>query len=329
MNDTNKAMVTEMMVACIGCRRCVKVCPSHANGGCDPYYVMHGWDGNVKACIGCGKCSEVCPATDPKTVMMYVKADAIGAKVPDSFTRCGYVREPADPSWQEGLPAVERGDDAYIMPGCIVKGFLPWLEYAAETAFASVGVRVKELPDNKCCMYPVTLRGMTDVERNSYKFRMRNQARGKDIVTLCAGCCNEMGRAAVYAPHISTYLARYIGQIRKLPGTHLKVALEPGCSAERFRNDFEAVVRATGAEPIGNRSGCCGKSVPHVKDALMKERQEECADADVIVVGCPNCMRFYDKYPGGKPVIHIAELVALAAGHRETLRFHSIPVPTD
>lgn len=330
MNETNAKLVEDLMISCIGCKRCLKACPSYANGGCDPYYVMHGWDGNVKACIGCGKCSEVCPATDPKTVMLHMKAEALGLPVPEAFVKYGYVIPPADPSWKEGLPEIPEGKDMYLLPGCIVNGRLPYLKYATARAFQAVGVGIKELSDNKCCMYPIPLRSMTDVERNSVKYRMRNRMQGREAVTLCAGCCNEFARGGVYAPHVSTILARYLERIRGLPGLKgLKVALEPGCSAERFMKDFEAVVRATGAEPVGNRYGCCGKNIPGVKDALMKERQEECADADAIVAGCPNCMVFYDAVPGGKPVIHLTELVALAAGDSETQMYHSLKIRSE
>ncbi len=325
MNEVNSKMVEALMVSCIGCKRCEKVCPSYAHGGCDPYYVMHGWDGNVKACIGCGKCSESCPATDPKTVMMHMKAEALGLSIPDSFVKHGYVIPPKDASWREGLLEVPEGDDMYLMPGCIVNGKIPHLKYAAARAFRAVGVGIRELPGNKCCMYPLPLRGMTDVERNSVKYRMRNGMHGRETVTLCSGCCNEMARGGVYTPHVSTVLARYTGRIAELPGVGgLKVALEPGCSAERFAADFEAVVRSTGAEPIGNSRGCCGKNIEGVSEALMKERQAECADADVIVVGCPNCMVFYDAVPNGKPVLHLTELVALAAGDSETQRYHRL-----
>ncbi|MGI6009132.1 MAG: 4Fe-4S dicluster domain-containing protein [Methanomethylophilus sp.] len=329
MNEINAKLMDQLMTACIGCQRCRKVCPSHAHGGCDPYYVMKGWDGNVKMCIGCGKCSEICPSTDPKTVMMHLKAEALGLKIPDSYVKDGYVRVPADPSWKEGLPEIPQGDDMYMMPGCIVKGFLPYLQYAAARALDAVGVHFKELPEDKCCTYPLVLRSMTDVERLGVKARMHNHARGKEMFTLCSGCCNEFARSGIYAPHISTVLARYVDQIRKLPGVKFKVAIEPGCSAERFRPEIEAVVRACGAEPIGNKSGCCGKTIEGVSQELMAEREAECADADVIVMACPNCMRFYDKYPGGKPILHITELVALAAGDAETQRFHKIKIPAE
>ena len=60
---------------------------------------------------------------------------------------------------------------------------------------------------------------------------------------------------------------------------------------------------------------------------LREERMRECAGADIVVVGCPMCLVKYDALPEGKPVVHISELVAMAAGDRESLGFHSIQIP--
>ena len=86
------------------------------------------------------------------------------------------------------------------------------------------------------------------------------------------------------------------------------------------------VVDAMGYENINNQMGCCGKNVS-VSVPLMEERMQECARADLIVVGCPMCFTKYDSQPDGKPVVHIAELVAMAAGCRGSLDLHTIRVP--
>lgn len=323
---SNDQKVADLMAKCVACGLCTDACPSHAHGGCDPFLVMTGKDGNVLSCIGCGKCTDVCPTTDPKEVMMHRKSEALGLAVPDTFVKYGYVMAPADPSWQAGLPPIPPGDAVWLIPGCTITAKVPFLKYAGARALQAVGAGSRELPGNTCCMYPLPLRSLTDEERDVYKQRMGAAAGGRPLVTLCAGCCNELADAHVVAPHITTYLAQHLDAIRALPRLRLKVALEPGCSAERFAAEFEAVVRATGAEPIGNPFGCCGKTVERIGAEMMRERQADCARADVIVVGCPMCFRMYDACPGGKPVLHLAELVALAAGDRSTLRFHRIPL---
>ncbi len=57
---------------------------------------------------------------------------------------------------------------------------------------------------------------------------------GRDTITLCGGCKYELLAQEVNFPHISEYLAHHLDRIRQLPGAKLRVALEPGCSAERF-----------------------------------------------------------------------------------------------
>ncbi len=321
------SFVEDIMASCLGCRRCEKVCPSFKYGGCSPWLSMLERDNaNATMCIGCGKCSEVCKHTDPKLALLYLRAEYLNAQVPESFESTGYSIPPASDEWKEKVPAYTEGNDVYMLPGCIVQGRLPYLKYAAVKAFQALGIGLGELPENTCCMYPVPFRVMEEPERNEYKYKMRAKAHGKDTVTLCAGCTDELGRSGVYAPHICTYLAKYLDRIRKLPGVKLKVAIEPGCSAERYMKDIIAIVEATGAEYVGNACGCCGKNVKGINDKLMAEREAECAEADVIVMGCPNCQWFYDNYEGGKPVIHLAELLAMAAGDTETLKFHRIPL---
>ena len=89
-------------------------------------------------------------------------------------------------------------------------------------------------------------------------------------------------------------------------------------------SDFRMIVEATGVEIINKSYGCCGKSIPDISDKLMAERQAECQGADFIVVGCPNCLTFYDNVPNGVPVVHLSELIAMAAGDRETVKFHKL-----
>ncbi len=255
---------------------------------------------------------------------MYLKAELSNAKVPESFIRTGYVIPPASDEWKSQVPAYEGGNDLYLIPGCKVEGVVPFLKYATWKAFDAIGIGISELPGNTCCMYPVPFRVMEEPIRNGYKYAMRTTARGKDMVTLCSGCTNEFGMSGVYAPHVATYMTKYLDKIRKLPGVRLKIALEPGCSGERFLTDIRAVVEATGARICNDRYGCCGKNVDGINSRLMAEREAECEGADAIVVCCPNCMVFYDKYHGGLPVLHITELLAMAAGDTNTVKFHHI-----
>lgn len=316
--------IAEIRSRCIGCRSCLKVCPSYHHGGCSPFLAMNGDDPKLTSCIGCGKCSEVCRHSNPKLVMMHLKHDVLGLSVPEQFLKHGLVMPKASDDWKKEVPEMERDGDIYIMPGCVTQAKLPYLKYAACRAFKAVGVDAAELPGNICCMYPLPLRGMSDADRTTYKKELRAKAAGKDMVALCAGCTIELGLSAVHAPHVSTYFSKYLDRIRALPGAKLKVAVEPGCSCERYLTDFMEIVKATGAEVMDNTYGCCGKAVPGVNSELMEERQSECEGADAIILGCPNCQVFYDNVPNGIPVLHLTELIALAAGDSETQKFHKL-----
>lgn len=317
--------VEDIMASCVGCRRCEKVCPSFRLGGCSPWLSMlERENANTLMCIGCGRCSKVCKHTDPKLALMYLKAELSDAKIPESFTRTGYALPPASDEWKKQVPEFKGGNDVYLIPGCKVQGMVPFLKYAAWKAFDSLGLGLSELPGNTCCMYPVPFRIMEEPIRNGYKYAMRSTANGKDMVTLCSGCTNELGTSGVYAPYVGTYLAKYLDRIRHLPGVKLRVALEPGCSGECFLTDIIQVVRATGAEIVNKSHGCCGKNIAGINSKLMYEREKECEGADAIVVCCPNCMTFYDRYENGLPVIHLVELLAMAAGDTNTMKFHHI-----
>ena len=192
-------------------------------------------------------------------------------------------------------------------------------------ALKAMGLKGRELPNNTCCMHPAQFREMTEMERRNVKKSMETNASGKGIVTLCGGCSEELQGSGIDAEHIIPFLH---ANIERLPrtSTPLRVALQPGCSAMPFKKQMAEVVDAMGYENINNQMGCCGKSTD-VAGPLMDERMQECAGADIVVVGCPMCLVKYDALPEGKPVVHISELVAMAAGDRESLGFHSIQIP--
>ena len=141
-------------------------------------------------------------------------------------------------------------------------------------------------------------------------------------MTLCAGCSQELQRSSVEAEHIIAFLHDRIDSLPRL-ASPIKVGIEPGCSAMDLRNEMREVVEAMGCEVVNTTMGCCGKNTP-VAGPLMEEREAECAGADWIIVGCPMCQVKFDSHPDGIPAMHIAELVAMAAGDTESLRHHII-----
>lgn len=318
--------ITDLMGGCIQCGRCQTVCPSYRHGGTDPKAVMDGDFKSVVKCIGCGSCTKVCENTDPWTVMMNMKCRVLGLSVPKIFTETGLVMPKSEVSRSELKPDW-GGDGVYVMPGCTVEGRAPYLTYASSAALRALGIGCDKIPFNACCTYPVPFRSITDGERDVFKVRIGDSAEGKDIVSICPGCSSELRRSGVESVGITNHLAHFTDKISSLGRVKLRVALEPGCHREELIDDLRAVAKATGADVMDNVSGCCGKTVEGVRDGLMAERQAEVAGADVIIVSCPMCFSMYDNFAGGKPVMHIVELVALASGDSSSLKFHKIPVP--
>ena len=309
--------IKELMSACIGCRKCTRVCPSLRHGGCDPMDVMQGGD-RWQGCIGCGNCSQVCRFTDPMKVMMYMSAVRGGTKIPAHFEETGYNL----PTYSGDQPKpVYTGKDVALMPGCIINARYPYLESAGIKALGVIGLTCERY-EGGCCTFPVPYRTLTDGERDDIKKRC-TEGYGR-IVTLCDGCSDQLRQSGADARHIYELLYENLDKIRSLPGVDgLKVAIQPGCHLVPELPEFRAIAEACGAEVLDVEPGCCGKYVKGINTKLMAERQESMRGADAAVVACPACFMYYDNYEGGIPVLHISELVALAAGDRSGLKYHT------
>jgi len=284
--------------------------------------IMVGNDEEVTHCIGCGNCSKVCRRSDPYIVMKDLLCLRKGVHVSEVFKSTGYAMPQVDmPARTELVPKWE-GDDIYIMPGCVIKCKAPYVEYATAAAMKSMGVGCSELPGNTCCMHPIQFREMTEFERRDYKKSMGDTSGDRDLVTLCGGCSDELLMSGVDATHIVSFLHQHMDALPKFEKP-LKVGIEPGCSESVSYNEMRDVAERMGCEVVNIKRGCCGKYAD-VSEGLMKDRETECEGADVIVVGCPMCLVRYDDYPGGLPVVHMAELVSMASGDCSTLQHHKI-----
>lgn len=280
--------------------------------------VMQGCDDDLDTCIGCGCCSEVCPFTDPTIVMKDLIAKKGGIHVSQVFKDTGYAMPPAEQILEPGW----TGDGVYVMPGCIVKAKVPFVIRAAVSALRTIGLGSRELPGNTCCMHPIQFREMTEEERLHYKRTMGDSAGGDDIITLCGGCSDELVDADVPAKHIVQFLYEHLDRLPVFDRP-VRIGLEPGCSMMKHVDLMRSVTEALGCEIINSTMGCCGKNTS-VSNPLMDERERECDGADLIVVACPMCLVKFDAQPDGIPAVHIAELVAMAAGDCGTLEFHRI-----
>lgn len=319
--------IDEYRSRCIGCGACREVCPSHRHGGCDPQAVMEGDLRRVFGCVGCGMCSRACEqGCEPKLVMLAAYSLVLDVPVSQAFLDTGLSRYVSPDSPGADMDPPWTGDDVYVMPGCVAKCEVPYVEYAAASALGRMGIKAAELPGFTCCMYPIQFGGMDDDERKGYLLKMGETAGERPLVTLCGGCDEIMNRVGVGSEHIIGFLHDNIDRLPRFERI-MRVAVEPGCAAIYYTDRMLEVLRAMNCEPIGNKPGCCGKGNRNVGAALMAERQGDAADADLIVVGCPMCQKQYDSVPGGKPSVHITELVAWAFGDTESLERHRIPVP--
>lgn len=307
--------------SCILCGKCTAACPSFAHGGIDPMEIMAGGEEGLDQCIVCGTCSRVCHRSDPFSVVRYLKVIQDGIHVSDVFRETGFIRPMAT---DKGIEPEWTGDDVRVMVGCVVGSMAPFIEYAASKAMNVLGVGASRLPGEKCCLHPIQFMEMSEHERRAIKKEMCDTADGRGIVTLCAGCSEELEPVDPGVRHIITFLHEHIDDLPRFRN-NVKVGMEPGCSAMHLSKEMGAVLERMNCTVVNHTRGCCGKNVP-VSVPLMEEREAECAGADVIVVGCPMCFVKFDSQENGIPVVHLAELVAAAAGHPESLGFHRIPV---
>ena len=319
--------IARLMQKCISCGKCTPYCPSHKYGGVDPHEIMIGGEDDVSKCILCGTCSQVCRRSDPFTVMRDLKALANNLHVSDAYKQTGLAMPQADHPSRTELECEWNGDDTYIMPGCVVKCKAPYLEYAALTAVKTVGKTCSELKDSGCCMRPPQFREMAGTDRHDAVVKMVANAHGKELITLCGGCTDALVSEGQKTTNMIEFLYNNIDKLPKFD-RKFKVALEPGCSCMPLKKNMIAIVEALGCEFVDNGMGCCGKDT-ELAETMMADREKECGNGCMIIVACPKCFTKYDAQPDGMPVLFLSELVAWAAGHTETFKYHNIPIEPD
>lgn len=319
--------ISRLMQKCISCGKCTIQCPSAKYGGCDPHEVMMIGEGDIEDCILCGTCSRVCRRTDPMAVikgLLYLRGQG---DFGDVFERTGYIHSMEDCPSRSELVTEWDDDGINILPGCVVKTKVPYLEHASAVALRAMGFQCKELEGNGCCMRPAQFSNLMDLDKRAYRAEMIERASGKDVLALCNGCSEEMRSSSIVVKDIIQFLHDNIDRLPRMERP-FPVAIEPGCLANDLKDEMREVVEAVGCTVINSRTGCCGKDA-RVSSDLMAERMRECSGSGAIVVPCPRCFVRYDSYQGGKPVLYLMELVAMASGSYDSLRYHRIPVDID
>lgn len=319
--------IARLMQKCISCGKCTPNCPSNKYGGVDPHEIMIGGETDVSKCILCGTCSQVCRRTDPFTVMRDLKALANDLHVSDTYKNTGLAMPKSEHPSRGELICEWDGDDVYIMPGCVVQCKVPFLEYAAVTAIKTVGKTCSELEGPGCCLRPPQFREMMNTERHDIIAGMTANAKGKDVVTLCGGCTDALREYGEENLNMIDFLYDNIDSLPRFERS-FKVAVEPGCSCMPIKKKMIEIVTRLGCEFVNNGMGCCGKDTV-LAEQMMADREKECSNGCLIAVACPKCFTKYDAQPDGMPVLFLSELVAWAAGHTETFKYHNIQVEPD
>ena len=316
--------IARLMQKCISCGKCTPYCPANKYGGVDPHEIMLGGETDVSTCILCGTCSQVCRRSDPFTVMRDLKALANDLHVSETFKETGLAMKRSEHPSRSELTVTDTGKDVSIMPGCVVECKVPFMEYASAVAVGAVGKTVTILKDAGCCLRPPQFREMQEMERHDFIVDRAKSAEGSELITLCGGCTDALDKTGVDNSNMIMFLHRNIDKLPKFKRS-FKVALEPGCSCMPMKKEMAEVVKAMGLEPVSNGMGCCGKDTA-LAEEMMKDRIKECGNGCMIIVACPKCFTKYDSQPDGMPVVHISELVSIAAGDTSTLKYHTISV---
>ena len=319
--------IARLMQKCISCGKCTPYCPASKYGGVDPHEIMIGGEEDVTTCVLCGTCSQVCRRSDPFTVMRDLKALANDLHVSETYKETGLAMPKVDHPSRTELVCDWDGDDAYIMPGCVVDCKAPFLLYAAMQSVRAVGKTCSELEGSGCCLRPPQFREMHETDRHDKLVELTSRAKGKELITLCGGCTEALVDESLKTSNMIQFL---YANIDKLPRFEkpFKVAIETGCSCDSMKKEMIAVVEAMGCEYVNNAMGCCGKDTV-LAERMMADREKECGNGCLIVLACPKCFTEYDAIPDGMPVVLLSELVAWAAGHTETFKYHSIPIEPD
>ena len=313
--------IESLISSCVQCKMCTKVCPSAGKGGMVPHEIMAIGDGDVSTCIMCGNCNRSCRKTEPMMVMKMLRYLQNNGNFGGHYERCGYIMPISDmevpqPLWDH--------NGVSVMSGCVVKGVVPYLEYATSSSLRSMGFTCRPIDNESCCLRPPVFANIPKKEKVERRKDMMKGALDDDLICLCTGCSSEM--RVIKGNDVDTieFLYRNMDRLPKAE-KQLKLALKPGCEAAVKIDMLRAVVERLGHIDIGNTFGCCGKDTSVAKE-LMKDRQAECRDADAILAVCPKCFSKYDTIKGGKPVIFLMELVAMAFGDNKTLGYHRIQV---
>lgn len=226
--------------------------------------------------------------------------------------------------------------------GCIVPNLLPEVELSVRRVLRELEVYFEDMMGASCCL-PPALFGFNEeawLGMNERNMKLANH----DVLTVCDECFASMQDArGVLSKRISDLpevvplvklLAESVGKLKEAKKFEVDVrcAIQHSChllrpSKVRGVDDarsprlVRSVLEAIGCEVISyeDELSCCGGSICDGGNiskqlALRKLGSVEASGAKLIVTTCPHCLRQLSAHSSKLPVIHLAQLCALALG---------------
>lgn len=227
--------------------------------------------------------------------------------------------------------------------GCIVPNLFPEVERAVRDTLSKLDIEFSDVRGTACCLPPALFGFNKDAW---LKMNLRNFSLAKgDFLTVCDECFaslqdaranieREEGKALPNVFPFVKVLKDVEGTIKdriKSP-LNLRCAVQHSChllrpSSVRKVDDPESprlvksLLEVLGCEYIVQEDevGCCGGSI-YVgseisrKLAIRRIRSAEDSRADLIVSTCPHCLKHLGAHSKTVPVLHLAQLYALALG---------------
>lgn len=226
--------------------------------------------------------------------------------------------------------------------GCIVPNLFPEVEFSVRGVLKGLGVEFEDLMGSSCCL-PPTLFGFNEkawLGVNERNLRLSEH----DVLTVCDECFASIQDARNVLSLTGHKLPNVLPLI-KLLGDHIEIiknvkkfdvrircAIQHSChllrpSKVRGVDDarsprlVRSVLEAIGCEVVTyeDELSCCGGSI-HGESKVSKElgarklRSIEASGAELVVTTCPHCLKQLLGYGSKLPVVHIAQICALALG---------------
>lgn len=242
-----------------------------------------------------------------------------------------------------------------LFTGCTIQSRLPFVESAFRFVLERLGMRMEDHGGNTCCMEPVGLRSMSQRSWLRINARHHSIADGKRIVTLCEGCNLSLSESADIIRDEASATGGPAQSVSDVSGTlqfmfenleairekvtdpiGRRMAFFPGCHCEYVCSKkgssailmMQSVLDAIGIVPLRPADDlCCGGSVSMIDADLDRRILSETIGSfkdmgpEAVVTACPFCFMRFDmaaKYPS----YHLAEVVAMAMGHADTIGYH-------